>query len=249
MPDSLSRMTSNISEWPDEDVIFPVGRIDVRVVDTPHPYYLSHRAEVAANWEEEVAANPALYDGRMLLVRALRIRDGRISGECHAVPFSALLLWRKTRPAGSAIHLFGLPVIVSSDGAVIAIRMGLHTANPGRVYCTAGSLDPEDIRDGYCDLDGNMAREVLEETGLSLSDAVNVSGYYGLHDQGIVTVFRLYHFAATAAELIERIAAHIAADPEPEIDTALAIRTADPEQYHYPPFMPPILEWVFNTMR
>jgi 8-oxo-dGTP pyrophosphatase MutT (NUDIX family) len=134
----------------------------------------------------------------MLLMRALEMHHEAISGECHIVPFSAFLLWRKTRPAGAAIHLFGLPVIVSSDGAVIAIRMGQRTANPGRVYCAAGSLDTDDIRDGYCDIDGNMAREVLEETGLSLSDATSVTGFHGLRGQDVVTLFRAYHFAATA---------------------------------------------------
>ncbi|URK87486.1 NUDIX hydrolase [Rhizobium sp. RCAM05350] len=242
-------LTSNIFEPPDERLIFPVSRIEVRVRGEPHPYCLSHQTEIAANWEREAAANPALFDGRMLLMRALEIRDGVISGECHIVPFSAFLLWRKTRPAGAALHLFGLPVIVSSDGAVIAIRMGQQTANPGRVYCAAGSLDPDDIREGYCDLEGNMAREVLEETGLLLSDAKSVSRFHGLHNHGVVTVFRAYHFAETAAELIERIAAYIVVDPEPEIDSALAIRTADPGQYHYPPFMPPILAWVFNSIR
>jgi 8-oxo-dGTP pyrophosphatase MutT (NUDIX family) len=245
----MPQLTNNISEWPDEGVIFPVTSVDVRVSDGPHPYFRSHTAEIAANWEKEVAANPALFDGRMLLMRSLEIRDGAISGECHTVPFSAFLLWRKTRPAGAAVHLFGLPVIVSSDGAVIAIRMGQHTANPGRVYCAAGSLDPDDIRDGYCDIDGNMAREVLEETGLSLLDATSVSGFHGWHGQDVVTLFRAYHFAETAAELIALIDAHIAADPEPEIDAALAIRTADPGQHAYPPFMPPVLEWVFNTVR
>lgn len=245
----MSQLTSNISEWPIERAVFPVSRIDVGVADEPHPYSRTHRTEIADNWDLEAAANPALFDGRMLLMRALDIRDGVISGECHVVPFSAFLLWRKTRPAGAAFHLFGLPVIVSSDGAVIAIRMGQHTANPGRVYCAAGSLDPDDIHEGYCDLEGNMAREVLEETGLLLSDAKSVSRFHGIHDHGVVTVFRAYHFAETAAELIARIAAHIVVDPEPEIDGALAIRTADPGQYPYPPFMPPILEWVFNTMR
>jgi 8-oxo-dGTP pyrophosphatase MutT (NUDIX family) len=248
MPDLQSPQTTDISGWPDGDFIFPVSRIDVRVMDGPHPYFLSHKAEIAANWEREIAANPSLYDGQMLLMNTLQLRDGAILGECHAVPFSALMLWRKTRPA-AAIHLFGQPVLISSDGAVIAIRMGQHTANPGRVYCASGSLDLDDIRNGYCDLDGNMAREVLEETGLSLNDANRVSGYHGLHDHGIVTVFRAYHFAATAAELIERIEAHIAADPDPEIDTALAIRTADPVQYDYPRFMPLILSWVFNPER
>jgi 8-oxo-dGTP pyrophosphatase MutT (NUDIX family) len=245
----MSQLTSNISEWADAGVIFPVSRIEVRVSDEPHPFCLSRQTEIAANWDREVSANPALFDGRMLLMRAIELRDGVVSGECHVVPFSAFLLWRKTRPAGAAVHLFGLAVIVSSDGAVIAIRMGQHTANRGRVYCAAGSLDPDDIREGYCDLDSNMAREVLEETGLSLSDAKTVSGFYGLHGQDAVTIFRVYHFAETASELIEGIAAHIAADPEPEIDTALAIHTADAAQHPYPPFMPPVLEWVFKSMQ
>lgn len=245
----MSQVTSNIAAWPGERLIFPVGRIDIRVSHEPHPYFLSHRMEIAANWESEAAANPALFDGRMLLMRTVEIDDGAVSGECHIVPFSAFLLWRKTKPAGAALHLFGLPVIVSSDGAVIAIRMGQHTANPGRVYCAAGSLDPDDIRAGYCDIDGNMAREVLEETGLPLSEAKTVSGFHGLYDQDVVTLFRVYHFAETAAELIERIARHIAADPEPEIDAALAIRTADPGQHPYPSFMPAVLEWVFKTIR
>ncbi len=245
----MSQLTSTVSGLPDEGVIFPVTSINVCVSGEAHPYLRSHTAEIATNWEREFAANPALFDGRMLLMRALELTDGAISGECHIVPFSAFLLWRKTRPAGAAIHLFGLPVIVSCDGAVIAIRMGQHTANPGRVYCAAGSLDPDDIRDGYCDIDGNMAREVLEETGLQLSAAVSVSGFHGLHGEGVVTLFRVYHFTETAAELIALIDAHITADPEPEIDAALAIRTADPELHAYPPFMPPVLEWVFNIIR
>ncbi len=248
MPDLQSSPAANIFGWPEGDFIFPVSGIDVRVIDGPHPYFLSHKAEIAANWELEIAANPSLYDGQMLLMNTLQIRDSVIFGECHAVPFSTLMLWRKTRST-AAIHLFGQPVIVSSDGAVIAIRMGQHTANPGRVYCASGSLDLDDIRNGHCDLDGNMAREVLEETGLSLADAMHVSGYHGLHDKGIVTVFRAYHFAAAAAELIEQIAAHIAGDPKPEIDTALAIRSDDPGLYDYPRFMPLILSWVFKTPR
>ncbi len=249
MHNPVAQLTSNMAEWPQERVIFPVARIELRVKDGPHPYCLSEQAQIAANWVEEFAANPALYDGRMMLPRAIQIRDGVISGESHVVPFSAFLMWRKTRPVASAVHLFGLPVMVSSDGAVIAIRMGQHTSNPGRVYCAAGSMDPEDVRDGICDLDGNMAREVLEETGVKLSDAQNVSGIHALHDRGVVTVFRSYRFAETADQMIERIGAHIAEDPEPEIDEALAIRTADPGQHLYLPFMPPILDWVFKNTR
>jgi 8-oxo-dGTP pyrophosphatase MutT (NUDIX family) len=246
MHDLQPRLTSNMSEWPPERRIFPVAGINLRVIDGPHPYCLSEQAAISANWAQEIAANPALYDGQMLLPRAIAIHDGVIKGESHIVPFSAFLLWRKTRPVALALHLFGLPVIVSSDGAVIAIRMAKHTSNPGRVYCAAGSLDPEDIRDGVCDMDGNMAREVLEETGVALSDAQSVSGFHALHDRGVVTVLRVYRFAETADQLIERIGRHIDEDPEPEIDEALAIRSAEPGLHTYLPFMPPILEWVLN---
>lgn len=243
----MAQLTSNISEWPDERLVFPVSYVDLRVAEGPHPYFVAEQDKIAENWAQEISANPALYDGRMMLSRAVQIRDGVISGETHIVPFSTFLLWRKTRPVTLAIHLFALPVIVSSDGAVIAVRMGKHTANPGRVYCAAGSLDPEDIRDGICDMDGNMAREVLEETGLALSDADSVSGFHALHDRGVITVFRSYGFSATAADLIERIAGHIAQDPQPEIDEALAIRSPDPGLHLYQPFMSPILEWVFKN--
>jgi hypothetical protein len=243
----MQHLTSNISEWPEERRIFPASSIDLRIANGPHPYFLAERDKIAENWAQEISANPALFDGRMILPRAVQINGGVISGETHIVPFSAFLLWRKTRPVTAAIHLFALPVVVSSDGAVIAIRMGKHTANPGSVYCAAGSLDPEDIRDGICDLDGNMAREVLEETGIALGNAGSAPGFHALHDRGVITVFRCYGFAATAAELIGRIADHIAQDPDPEIDEALAIHSADPGLHLYQPFMSTILEWVFKN--
>lgn len=237
---------SNFSEWPAERTIFPVSGVVLNVVDTPHPYYLSHEAEIAANWDAEFVANPALFNGRMMLARYVEIRDGLISGESHIISYATLLLWRQTRRAESAIHLFGLPVILSSDGAMIVVRMGMHTANPGRVYCAAGSLDPDDIRNGVCDLEGNMAREVMEETGLDLAVAQPSDGFHALHERGIITAFKSYRFDLTADELLEQVGCHIAADPHGELDAVYAVRSADPALHPYPSFMPPILEWVLG---
>lgn len=241
-------MISNRAEWPNERTIFPVERIDLPVMDSPHPYVVVEREAIARNWQEEVLANPALFDGRMMLPRSIRIENGVISGDTHVVPFSAFLLWRKTRPLDAALHIFALPVILSSDGAVIAIRMAAHTANPGRVYCAAGSLDPDDVNDGFCDLDVNMAREVREETGLDLADAADVCGLHATHDRGVVTVFRVYRFSKSAAELIRHIEGHLAGDVTPEIDEALAIYSPDPDLHPYSPFMLPVLAWVFETV-
>jgi hypothetical protein len=99
-----------------------------------------------------------------------------------------------------------LPVIVSSDGAVIAIRMGQHTANPGRVYCRGGLAGSRTTwRDGYCDIDGNMAREVLEETGLVAFDAQPFDGYFmACTARTWSRFFVLYHFADSTAVETDR---------------------------------------------
>ncbi len=234
------------SHWPAANRIFTVKSLDLLVSPEPHPFHVAEQAAAAENWRAEISANPALFDGRMVLQHRVDIRDGAVSGVAHVVPFSTFMWWRKTRSPGAAMHLFGLPVILSSDGAVIAIRMGRHTANPGRVYCAAGSLDPGDIVDGRCDIAGNMAREVREETGLDLAEAVASPGFQALHGNDTVTLFRTYRFKETADALIERIGVHIVQDAEPEIDEALAIVSADPARHPYPDFMLPILAWIFE---
>ncbi len=232
--------------WPPEGQVFPVRRVEIRVSDAAHPFSLAERDAIERNWREESAANPALYDGEMLLQSAVDISDAGVLATAHLVSFSTFLLWRKRRPRAGGLHLFGLPLLVSSDGAVVAIRMGRHTANPGKVYCAAGSLDAHDIQNGYCDVEANMAREVAEETGLDLSAALAEPVLHALHVDSVVTVLRVYRFAQTAQEMLAAIAAHMETETEPEIDGAVAIRDSDPARHAYAAFMPPVLRWFFQ---
>ena len=233
--------------FPPEGAIFQVRSLDLPVMGGDHPWVAAHRDRIAVNWEQEIARNPALYDGRMVFQHALAFADGDIRGSGHLVPFSAFLYWRReAREEAGGYHLFGLPLIMSSDGALIAIRMAETTANPGRVYCAAGSMDGHDIIDGRCDLGRNMLREVKEETALDLGDAIADPDYFATHSLNTVTVFRIFRFAETADRILERVAAHIASDPEPEITNAVAIRTADPAAHDYAFFMLPILKWLFD---
>lgn len=244
----MAILESNTAEWPDEGEILPISGVDIRVKDSPHPFHLDQVGAAQENWRAEIAANPHLFDGRMVLQRALRIEHGRVVGEGHVVPYSTFLWWRKTR-TDAAFHLFAMPVIVSSDGALILVRMGSHTANPTRVYSPSGSLEPDDIVDGRCDISGNIRREALEETGIDLGVATAEPGYHVLHMGRAVTVFRLYRVAETAEALVEKVAAHIADDPEPEIDEAIAVWGPDPGAHNYPPFILPILTWLFDGKR
>jgi 8-oxo-dGTP pyrophosphatase MutT (NUDIX family) len=231
--------------WPAANTIFAVDTIDLKVLPGKHPLLLQNSDAVEANWKREIAANPMLYDGRMVLQRRLSVTSGRISGEAHMVPFSTFLWWRKQADRAGAFHLFAYPVIASSDGALVAIKMGEHTANPGSVYFAAGSLDEHDVFEGKCDLESNMRREVAEETGLDLSDAIADGGYHAVHSNRAVTVFRVFRFRQTAEELAAAIERHMPDAEDQEIAGAIIIRSADPAAQPYHTSMPIILDWFF----
>jgi len=242
---SVSELQNDMAGWPPENTVFPVSRIDLAVLPGEHPFHLRELEAARENWVKEIDANPALFDGRMVFQHRLSLADGVIKGEAYITPFSTFLWWRKQRERGG-FHLFGFAVAVSSDDAIIAIRMAPHTANPGQIYCAAGSMDEYDIVDGRCDVEGNMRREVQEETGLDLNDAVAEPGYYGTHVNRSVTVFRVFRFPWTAEDMLRRIEAHMLVSEEDEVDGVVAIRSADPAAHHYSVAMLPILAWFFG---
>ncbi|EJK82153.1 DNA mismatch repair protein MutT [Rhizobium sp. AP16] len=242
---SAFKPQNDMAGWPPENTVFPVARIDLKVITGDHPFHLNEAAAAQENWKREIASNPALYDGRMIFQHRLEVSEQAVAGEGYVTPFSTFMWWRKHRERGGGFHVFAFPVAVSSDGAIIAIRMAQHTANPGQVYCAAGSMDENDIVDNRCDVEGNMRREVLEETGLDLDVAVAEPGYYATHANRSVTLFRIFRFPWTADEMLEKIRAHMLVDEEKEIDGAVAIRSADPTAHRYSSAMPPILAWFF----
>lgn len=241
---SSSVLTS--AGFPPESSIFPVSSLRLQVLEGAHPWLSAHERAIARHWQQEIAANPNLFDGKMVFQRELGFSDGHVEGRGHIVPYSAFLHWRAAGRSDGGHHLFGMPMIFSSDGALIAIRMAETTANPGRVYAPAGSIDEHDIADGFCDLEGNMRRETLEETGLDLAAMTPEPEYWAVHLLNSVAIFRIFHDARNEVTLLADIQAHIDADPEPEISSAIAIRNADPTAENYSPFMPPILKWLFT---
>jgi 8-oxo-dGTP pyrophosphatase MutT (NUDIX family) len=174
------------------------------------------------------------------------IYRSKIVGEAHEIPYSALLWWRKRQDVSGAFHLFGFAVPVSSDGAIIAVRMASHTANAGQVYCAAGSIDLSDLVGSKIDLFANMRREVREETGLDLEEAEADPEIFAMHTNRRVVIFRFFRFAMTADEILKRIEAHMPHDEEQEIAEALAIRSPDRTVHAYSPLMFPILDLFFG---
>jgi 8-oxo-dGTP pyrophosphatase MutT (NUDIX family) len=230
------------------NVILPVDAIDVRLDPGPHPFALDNEQAIAENWQREISANPALFDGTVVLLSALAWRDRRLVGRCHAVSYSTFMLWRKRRADSGAEHAYGHAMLVAGDNALMAIRMGSHTVGAGSVYFAAGSFEPVDFHDGLVDVDFNMIREVREETGLDLSDAVRGPHWHALSTTSGTVIFRRYHVDGSADDIASRIRAFVAAEVDPEIEGPVIIRNATDLPEGLAPHMKPLVEWHFAGM-
>ncbi len=233
-------------DWPPENQAFPIREIDIRVSDEDPVGLQRFDAEVASNWEREKAANPHLFNGRLVALNEVKLCDGAVRATGQLVPYAYHLWWRRQDQKPRTFHSFGMPVIRSSDGAIIAIRMSSITANAGKVYCASGSLEEDDIVDGRIDLDANMAREVAEETGLALDDMEPEPDYFCAWCGQIVMFYRFFQSSVEAAGLMERVRDHMRRDTEGEIDAVLAITGDNRDDFDYAHSMPPVLDLVFG---
>jgi 8-oxo-dGTP pyrophosphatase MutT (NUDIX family) len=231
------------------DIVLPVEVIDIRLDPEPHPLEISHKAEIAANWEREIASNPRLFNGTVVLVSNMSYEDGRLTGHCHAARYATFLYWRRHRNVPGTGHFYAHAMLVSSDNALVAIRMAPHTVNAGRVYFAAGSFEPGDFRNGVVDIDYNMRREVKEETGLDLAIAERGVLAYVLSTERGTVIFRRYWMPLSANEIVSRVNAFVAAETDPEISGPVVIHSAADQPDDLLPHMPPLIEWHFSQQR
>lgn len=222
-----------------------VRDVDVRLDAGQHPFEAANEEAIEANWQAEVAANPALFDGRMMLLSSLELQGEHLTGRCHEVRYATLLHWRKHR-AVAAEHAFAHAALISTDDCLVAIRMGAHTANPGAVYFAAGSFEVEDFVDGRCDPEANMVREVGEETGLDISALRREEEMHLFSLDSSTALFRRYWLDMTAAEAEAHIAAFVKGEAEPEIEGPVIIRRGAPMPEGIKPHMEAFVRWHFG---
>lgn len=228
------------------DRVLPVEAVDVRLQKSRHPFELAHQSSIEANWQREHSANPALFNGTMVLLSKLALAGGQLVGECNPVQYATMLYWRRNKGAPGIEHSFAFPALVSRDNALVAIRMGRHTANPGRVYFAAGSFEPSDFVDGQVDVEGNMAREVREETGLDILTARTDPQYHIFSKDFATVIFRRYWLEEDAETIARRIEEFVASEEEPEIEGPVIIRSGSDRPDGMMGHMSAIVRWHFG---
>ncbi|WP_420410314.1 NUDIX domain-containing protein [Hoeflea sp.] len=230
-----------------EDSVFALQSVRLDLDEAEHPWVAANSAPIEARWAREEIERPWLFNGTVILHRGLRVEDGVISGVSHRAPYAALLHLVATQPRADVFHLFGSAIVLSSDGAMMLIRMARKTANAGKVYAPAGSLDQSDISDGRVDVEGSILREAREETGLDLSNARTETGLLCWRKGGLVAIFRRFNVDETAAVLARRISDHISTGAEEEIEDVVVVRKPDDAGPTAPPYMKALMAYHFSA--
>jgi 8-oxo-dGTP pyrophosphatase MutT (NUDIX family) len=204
-----------------------VDHVDLRFDPKPWAFSENRRAEIDAHFEHEKRARP-LWNGRVLMMHDFAFPGRSFTGACFETDFASLLAWRDWgAPDPSVRNCFAQAVLRGSDGGFVMGVMAPHTANAGHVYFPSGSPDRNDIHGGKVDLGRSVARELLEETGLTVDDFDLDPGWYAVHLPPRIAMMKVMRAREPAAAVKARIMDFLGAQDEPELCDIITVRDAD----------------------
>ena len=223
--------------------IIPLSRLDLRFEPAPWPFAAERRAEIDVHFAKLRAAKPAVWNGRVLLLRRGDIADGVLSGAYSEVDFASFIAWRDWDfPDKSARNCFPMAALRSSDGAFLLGQMGPHTATAGQIYFAAGTPDRNDIMGDAVDLERGVMRELAEETGLGPPEVWPERGWTAVLQGQRIALMKIIESHATADALAAHIRAFIGSQGQPELVDVHIVRSLSDLRPVMPPFVTAFLE-------
>lgn len=212
---------TEMPRWPTR--IEPIAEISYRLVkERVWPFEHAQAAKIDTHWQERVAQNPHLFNGRVLLMHQSEISEAdgmrRLTGTCFLADYKSFIAWRDFGCRDETIaNVFAMAALRSADGAFLLGEMGPTTASAGRIYFPAGTPDPSDLKDTMVDLEGSVLRELKEETNLG-RDEVHLDPGWTVVFQGPFTAcMKTVRSTLSAAELIARVDSFLAQEANPEL--------------------------------
>jgi len=235
-----------------DGTIVELAGLEARI--EPHDWVFARErgADIAAHWAKINAGKPAMFDGKVMLQHRAAIENGVFRAGYFETNYSTFMSWRDFGHPGPIVRNgFAMAALRAADGAFLCGVMGLHTANPGKVYFAAGTPDREDARpDGTLDLAGSVTRELGEETGLTLAEIEVEESWTAVIMPGRIAFMRPVSVPLPAQEARALMVSRIAAQAEPELSDIVIIRgPADADRFDMPPFMRPYLDHIWYQDR
>ena len=205
--------------------IAAVERVEIAVVPWRWDFAHARAGEIAEHFAARQREQPALWNGRVLLVHRLAVENGVLRGACFETDYASFLAWRDWGCADASVcNVFAAAALQSSDGAYLMGRMASHTSIAGQWLFPCGTPDPHDITAGMLDLAGSARRELSEETGLSIDTMQAEAGWTMVRDNGFVALIKRVIAAENADDLRARIMGYLANEPRPEFSEIRILR-------------------------
>jgi 8-oxo-dGTP pyrophosphatase MutT (NUDIX family) len=206
--------------------VVAVERVAMRFAPRPWPFAVERRMEIDACFAELQRAQPALWNGRVLMMYDHSLTAAELRGTFLETDFASLLAWRAFGfPERTIKVCFPMSALHSADGAFLLGLMAPHTANAGQLYFPTGTPDPDDIRGDTVDFEGSLLRELAEETGLTAADVAAAPGWHAVLAGPRLPVIKLLQVAEPAAALRARILDFLAREREPELCDIVIVRS------------------------
>jgi 8-oxo-dGTP pyrophosphatase MutT (NUDIX family) len=229
-------------------VIHRVTALDLTVRSTPWLFAQTKRADIDAHFAEKQREKPQIWNGRVLLGRNPVFAGGRLTADYFETDFASFLAWRDWGfPDSEVFNGFGMGALRAADGAFVLGEMGQHTANAGRIYFPSGTPDLDDVRTGTVDIAGSVAREVLEETGLTEAD-YTANPYWDCVVSGAaIAMIRILATDMSGEALRARIEATLARQQQPELSAIRLVRRTSDLTAAMPRFVTAFIEREFSA--
>jgi hypothetical protein len=207
--------------------IMSVTEAEISLSDHCWSFAQAHATQIEAHWQRRTAEQPNLFNGDILLMHNWSWVDGRFHGQCLITEFKSFLYWREhKRPDGAVTDFFPAAALHSQEGWLLVGRMGRHHSSAGQIYLPCGALHTADVYDGKVDLDGNILREIREETGLALRRAELGPPILILDGAGRLVYVRPVKLQRPAVQIVKKIQSYLTRATDPELSEIIVVKGA-----------------------
>jgi 8-oxo-dGTP pyrophosphatase MutT (NUDIX family) len=230
------------SSAPDIEIV-ALDRVEIALEPWPWRFALERRAEIDRHFAQILRERSGVWNGRILLLNRYAICDGALRGACFETDFASLCAWRDWEfPDRSVYNIYAAAALRGANGGFLVGQMAPGTANAGMLYFPCGTPEPHDVAaGGGLDLAGNLARELLEETGLAIGACRCESGWTLVRDGCYLGVLKLVTAPQPAEELRARILHYIGGEKRPEFTDIRILRSCADFHPSMPRFVPAYL--------
>lgn len=236
--------------YPANDSVRNVAECDLRAGDGVWNYAIENAAAIDAGWQQARATRPSYFNGTVYLTERFEIAGNRARARLLKSDFKSYLHWRLAGyPETGVCDGFGSALLKSCDGAVLLGRQRAGNVNEGLAYLPGGFIDSRDVADdGAIDIAASIARELCEETGLTLAELDREEAFFVTQSKAQLSIAITFTSRLDAAALQARIAHHIAADGQSELAEAVIVRSsADLEGLAMPLYTKVLLSSLLPT--